>query len=237
MASSIPPIVFDTTLQDLYHHEGTPENLMLVFASPGTMKSCPTFPEKFCYHSPGCPFEDGEILVREDTQLISQMSNFMAGKIPVIMFDLDPDVNERQRQERTNVDFPRPHQADAYRTSSSICPQQRPDLQFVSAPSEIKTQPGQCIAVKFPMDSLCAFPHLVDAETHFSLLSKRNLSLSSLPTPPTKIIDTSITPEETKDEGLVNIETGRLLSCAREHDLPFVLKMSQSAAGYGTFTV
>ncbi|KAF2149919.1 hypothetical protein K461DRAFT_36409 [Myriangium duriaei CBS 260.36] len=158
--------------------------------------------------------------------------------MPLILFDLESDPNEMSYQEqRTNGNMRRPHQEDAYRTFSRLCPQQRPKLAFVQEASDILLQIKQRIVVMSPMDCLLRLPHLVDPEVHYSLHSKRSLALSDLPTPSTEVIDTILGPDQVSDELTVDTEVQRMLSCVRIHHLPLVLKAPVSAGSFGTFIV
>ncbi|MCJ1346140.1 hypothetical protein MMC31_004353, partial [Peltigera leucophlebia] len=129
---------------------------------------------------------------------------FMAGKMPLVIFDLNKDAEEFRV---FNSESRRPHQADAYDVFDQLTPLQRPELTFVEKPSDIKLGQDSRVAVICPMDCLLLLPHLVDPESHYEALSKRGLALSGLPTPDSEIVDTVLGPAQIPDHELVDSES------------------------------
>ncbi|MCJ1347281.1 hypothetical protein MMC31_005503 [Peltigera leucophlebia] len=237
MLSAPVPIVLDTTLRDLYTCEGGDEDITLVFVIPAveaqTSAGIP-LSMKFTYQTPAYPTKNGDLLAREHLQLMPQAFAFMAGKMPLVMFDLNQDAKEFRV---LNSESRRPHQADAYDVFDQLTPLQRPELTFVEKPSDIKLGQDSRVAVISPMDCLLLLPHLVDPEVHYEALSKRGLALSGLPTPDSEIVDTVLGPAQIPDHELVDCEVQRMMSRIRSRQPPFVIKMPQSHAGQGTFIV
>lgn len=237
MLSAPVPIVLDMTLRDLYTCEGGGENITLAYAVPTAevqMAAGIPLSTKFTYQTPIYPTYDSDFLARRYLQLVPQAFAFMAGNMPVILFDLDKNAEELHV---LNSNSRRPHQADAYSVFDRLKPHQRPELTFVEKPSDIKVGQESRFAVVSPMDCLLPLPHLVDPEVHYEALSKRGLALSGLPTPYTEIVGTDLGPAEISDHELVGVEVQRMMARIRARQPPFVIKMPQSLSGHGTFIV
>ena len=237
MLSAPVPIVLDTTLRDLYTCEGGGEDIILAFAVPTAevqMAAGIPLSKKFTYQSPDCPTKDGDFLARGYLQLGPQALGFVAGKMPLVMFDLDQNAEDSRV---LNSDSRRPHQADANHVLDQLSPLQRPELTFVEKPSDIMFGPNSRLAILNPMDCLLTLPHLVEPEAHYETNSKRGLALSGLPTPDSEIIDTVLGPAQISDHELVDFEVQRMMSRIRARQPPFVIKVPQSLSGQGTFIV
>lgn len=237
MLSTPVPIGLDMTLRDLYTCEGGGENITLAFAVPtAEVQTAAGIPlsKKFTYQTPIYPTYDSDFLARRYLQLVPQAFAFMAGNLPVILFDLDKNAEELHVLNSTSR---RPHQADAYSVFDRLYPHQKPELTFLEKPSDITFDQESRFAVVSPMDCLLPLPHLVDPEVHYEALSKRGLALSGLPTPATEIVDTALGPAQISDHELVDIEVQRMMAPIRARQPPFVIKMPQSLSGHGTFIV
>lgn len=237
MSSAPVPIVLDMTLRDLYTGEDGGEDITLAFAVPtAEVQTAAGIPlsKKFTYQTPIAPTYDGDFLARRYLQLVPQAFAFIAGNMPVILFDLDRDAEESHVLNSRSL---RPHQADAYSVFDRIHPHQRPELTFVKKPSDIRFGQESRFAIVSPMDCLLPLPHLVDPEVHYEALSKRGLALSGLPTPITRIIDTELSPEEISNDEKVDFEVQRMMASIRARQPPFVIKMPQSLSAHGTFIV
>ena len=225
------------TLRDLYAAEGDDDDITLVYAVPTAevqMSAGIPLSRKFSYQSPACPTHDSDTLAREFLQLVPQLFGFVAGKMPLIMFDLDPDPAERLAG---GTPAHRRHQADAHRVLDRLAPLQRPVLTFVPSPAAITLRPATRLAIVNPMDCLLPHPHLVPPEAHYTALSKRALALSPLPTPPTTVVDTVLGPAQAADAELLAFEAERMLAPLAARPLPFVAKLPQALSGQGTFLV
>lgn len=237
MLSAPIPIVLDTTLRDLYTCDGGGEDITLVFVVPATdVQTTAGIPlsKKYTYQSSFYPTIDGDLMARELLQLIPQAFAFTAGKMPLVMFDLNQDAEEFRV---LNSESRRPHQADAYHVFDQLTPLQRPEITFVEKPSDIKFGQDSRVTVICPMDGLLILPLLVEPEAHYEALSKRGLALSGLPTADSEIVDTVLGPPQVSDHEIVDFEVQRMMSRIRARQPPFVIKMPQSASGHGTFIV
>jgi hypothetical protein len=87
------------------------------------------------------------------------------------------------------------------------------------------------------MDFVDAHPVIVDQEAHYGLLSKRDLALSHLPTPATKVIDCRLTARDAENEKNVEAEIERFVQAVRFEPLPFVVKFPQSVTGQGVWII
>lgn len=87
------------------------------------------------------------------------------------------------------------------------------------------------------MDCLLPHPRLVPPEAHYTALSKRALALSSLPTPPTTVVDTVLGPAQAANAELLAFEAERMLAPLAARPLPFAAKLPQALSGQGTFLV
>jgi hypothetical protein len=239
MASTPPPIILDTTLRDLYASGGDGEEIALVYAVPTAevqMSAGVPLSRKFSYQSPACPTHDSDVLAREFLQLVPQLFGFIAGKMPLIMFDLDPDPAEIEVNSSASP-FERPHQADAHRVFNRLHPSQRPEITFASSTDSIALDSKTRFAIVNPMDCLLPLPHLVSPEAHYKALSKRALASCPLATPPTEILDTILGAAQASDQELLVFEAERMLKPLTIRSVPFVVKLPQALSGQGVFLV
>ncbi|KAK9777064.1 putative ATP-grasp domain-containing protein [Seiridium cardinale] len=229
-------ISLDRTLQDLYaldNDEGI--NVSLVYAVPiAEVQMCQgiTLPTKYTYQSPLLPTNDADELAREFLQLVPQLFGFIAGPMPVNIFDLDRLPSELN----VPVDA-RPHRLDAHGVFERLKPSQRPSVNFVTKAEDVICEPGTRVALINPTDSMDNLPQLVSPENHYQVLSKRTLAVSGLPTPKSTVLDVDLTPDQLSDAGVANDQVHRILDAVRDRALPFVAKLPQSLSGQGTFLV
>ncbi|KAI4191184.1 MAG: hypothetical protein LQ348_003546 [Seirophora lacunosa] len=160
-------LVLDTTPKDVYRDgEAEDPSIVLVNALPtaGTqMIAAIPLSVRYAYQSPNVLFHGPDSLGRLYLQLIPQWFAFLAGAMPLVMFDLDHAKGGAQS-----------HPDDAYRTFEHLTYTQRPQLGFVEKPSDIKLPVGAKIAVLNPMDCLLSLPHTVNPDAHYDLLSNRH---------------------------------------------------------------
>lgn len=157
--------------------------------------------------------------------------------MPLVLFDLDK--NEEEKSGNGTGKIPktlRPPHVDALQVFGQLTPSQQPELRFVETPGDNIIRPNAWIAVLSPVDCLSQLQHVVDPETHYELLSKRGLAVSGLPSPKTTVIDTNLT-AEVLDEALLQAEVARMIKPISELELPFVVKVTQSISGQGTFII
>lgn len=116
-----------------------------------------------------------------------------------------------------------------WRCLKQLHPDQRPRLEIFPTFEDIKLALDSKIVTTCPMDRVAHFPHLVDPDVHYDLLSKRTLTYSGLPVPKSTVIDTVIgsngQPDYVRDhpEQLEN-EVQHMIRPVHEHALPFVAK-------------
>ncbi|MCJ1458463.1 hypothetical protein MMC28_008836 [Mycoblastus sanguinarius] len=240
MAPIKQDVVLDTTLQELYSlEEADDQNIVLVYAVPTAdvqMTSAISLSTKFVYQSPLATTTDSDELARLFLQVVPQLFGFIAGKMPLVLYDL-------QRDEVADLNdfypdpFMRAHQNDAFRVFEQLSPSQQPELSFVAKPEDIVLPPRAKIAVVNPMDCMLHLPHLVDPESHYEVLSKSSLALSGLPTPKSEVIETELQPYQAHDEPLMKSELARMIASISERQVPFVIKVPQALSGQGTFLV
>jgi len=81
-----------------------------------------------------------------------------------------------------------------------LTPEQRPKLSFIPSPEYFRpvTPSGMPakVVVNTPLDFLRHLPGIVTPDTDYKLLSKHELALSGLPTAPSEMLRTSLTPAD-----------------------------------------
>lgn len=234
-------VVLDTTLRDLYSLEENVEpDIVLIYAIPTAevqiSRSLP-LSTKFMYQSPLVLTKNADELARLYLQVVPQLFGFIAGNMPLIMFDLDIDDGESMQSTLSSSSPQQAHQADAFRVLDQLASSQRPKLSFVSSPKTIFLSPGTKAAVANPMDCMLHLPHTVDPEVHYKLLSKKNLALSGLPTPESEVIRTNLQPHQIYDESSLDAEVVCMMEPILNYTLPFVIKLPQSSSGKGVFLI
>lgn len=239
MAPTLPQIELDTTLAELYGLDGgDAREIVLVIAVPppgGPVAASLPPNTKFPYQSPNYPKLGDDIYARVCLGAAPQHHGFVAGPMPVHLFDLDKSTYESVTALAFNS-VPS-HRLDAERVYSQLAPKHRPRLGFISNPANFKTAPGEKIVTYTPLD--CFEPHetVVDQAVHYELLSKRSLAAAGLPTPPTEVLECHLAVADVEDPWLVDEEAKRLVAAVRDRALPFVLKFPQSLAGQGVFVL
>lgn len=233
-------VVLDTTLRDFYSlDENLEPDIVLIYAVPTaeiqTSRSLP-LSTKFMYQFPLVLTKNADELARLYLQVVPQLSGFIAGNMPLVMFDLDIDDGEPM-QSTLSSSPQQVHQADAFRVLDQLASSQRPNLSFVSSPKTIFLSPGTKAAVAIPMDCMLHLPHTVDPEVHYELLFKKNLALSGLPTPESEVIRTNLQPHQIYDESSLDAEVGCMMEPILNRTLPFVIKLPQSLSGEGVFLI
>ncbi len=105
--------------------------------------------------------------------LVPQHDAFAAGKMPVVLFNLDDSEGNAARSKQ-----------EAEKTMCSLTTLQRPSLIFLPNPEQISMAKigADLLAAKMEFDQLEGFPLVVDLDTHYFLNSKAALCTSGLPT-------------------------------------------------------
>lgn len=226
---AISPLELDQTLQQLYaQDEANTQDVHLVYALPTArvqMTRGMPLSTKFAYQDP-LLHNDRATSARIYTQVLPHLFGLIGGKTNLIMFDLD-DTTTVDGQSRQ----------DTERVLSQLPESQRPSVVYVKDVSEITLPPNAVIAMANPMDLAEHLPVAVPLETHYRGLSKRELALSGLPTPPSVVVDTTLNPQTVTESSLRAAEVQRMLHLVKNRTVPFVVKLPQGLSGQATFLV
>ena len=233
-------VVLDHTLQQLYSlDQNDVQNIVLVYAVPTAevqMSSTIPLSRKFAYQSPLATTTDSDELARLFLQVVPQLFGFIAGKMPLVLYDLQTD-RHAILDTTSSVASAQVHRNDAQRVYEQLSPSQRPELSFVAGPEDIVLPPATKIAVAIPMDCMLQLPHLADPESHYEVLSKSALAISGLPTPQSEVIETVLQPHQTCNDALIDSESARMTLPISQRLIPFIIKMPQALSGQGTFII
>ena len=222
-------IALDYTLYDLYSldSDGAPLPVQVFHDRQAHNYGLPS--AKLLYHT---GFHVGDVAMdtskKLSTKTIPQRYGFLAGKMNVVIFGLDPSPEHNT----ISADH-----ANVYRTFSQLRYSQQPIVSIVTDPNQLQLTPGTHIAVTLPIDRLSHLPHVVDQEKHYEMLSKRVLARSGLCTPPSTVIDTLLRPEEVHDDMKLQREIARVVKLLDMRRLPFMVKLNQSLGGFGATSV
>lgn len=238
----MPEITLDTTLKDLYALDGGDPNeisIVSVIPPPGQVSSSLPENSKFVYQNPIYDKVDGDIYARILLAACPQYIGFVAGAMPLNLFDIDKTRSEAWSS-MLWTKAPG-HQLDARRVYDVLTPSQRPKLGFISQPEKFQPmtpngKPAR-VAISTPLDCLSHVKGIVTPEVHYELLSKRELAICGLPTPSGEVIATSLTLDQIQDDNAVKQESKRYITAVEKRALPFVLKFPQSLAGHGVFVI
>lgn len=148
--------------------------------------------------------------------LVAQRFAFTAGAMPVVLINAE----EKMLQE----------------CAQQLAAEQQPELRFYDSPEDIEIHGNEALALTLPIDALEKHPHVIEAEDHYRLLSKRDLAVSPLPTPYTKVLDIDVKPYDDAKTGFQK-QTEYVAYAVQSHTPPFVVKFQQSLSGEGTFLV
>ena len=226
-----PQVELTTTLEQLYSLDGgSSKNIALVYAFPYQIQLAASLPvsHKYAYQGPRTIKASKDDLARFYLGCLAQYYGFVAGPMDLHLFDLD-EPNGLQPAART-------HRIDAEDIYRQLQESQRPRLHFVEDASQVAAL-EQHKAVITPMDFLDGNKPLVDQEAHWDLLSKRTLALSTLPSPPTEVIDSILHPDQKADKVILDIEIDRMLKRIALRPLPFVVKLPLGLGGHAVFIV
>lgn len=237
MAPNLPNITLDQTLFDLYSLDGGKGHevgFVMAVPPPGPQVA-PSFPKpiKYAYQSPRYPKLDNDIYARICLGSAAQYHAFQTGPIPLYLFDVEPPKSGFFAK-LTAVPG---HREDAERVYSQLNAAQRPDVRFISEPSDIKRAGDTKLFSYTPLDILDGRTLTVDTDVHYKLLSKRTLAYAPLTSPRSDVIDSTLSHEEAKDPLLVASEVEKMLAPIRQRDLPFVVKVPQAVGGQGVFVL
>jgi hypothetical protein len=233
-----PQVKLDWTLHDLYSLDGgDPDKTAIVMSGPipfGSVSSSLPANTKYVYQSPTAPALGRDVYARLGLGNGTQNHYFSAGPMNVYLFDIE---HPKYDVDNNCVESPPSHHTDAFRVYDGLVPEQRPKVHFIPKHDELKMEPGVKINPYPPMDFLDAHTCIMDQEKHYGLLSKRDLALSDLPSPKTKVFDGQLTAEEARDEAKVEQEVECFVQAVRSEPLPFVIKFPQSVTGQGVWFI
>ena len=234
-----PQIELTTTLDQLYSLDGgNSKDIALVYAFPYQIQLAASLPvsHKYAYQGPRTIKASKDDLARFYLGCLAQYYGFVAGPMDLHLFDLDEPVL-KSAIDSTNVSQPaRTHRIDAEDIFQQLQVSQRPNLHFVEESKKVAAIDKQK-AIITPMDFLDGNKPLVDQGAHWDLLSKRTLALSTLPSPPTDVIDSILRPDQKDDEALLETEIDRMLKRIALRPLPFVVKLPLGLGGHAVFMV
>lgn len=147
---SLPAVELDTTLRELYSLDDPNSQIIVqVYAIPSAttqMTSSIPLSTKFAYQSPRALNIDSNVLARTHLQAGPQSYGFVSGNMPLVLFDVDAAGDEAAQIEHM-LSPVKTHQADALKVFDQLAPAQRPELRFVSSPTEITTSPNEKVVI------------------------------------------------------------------------------------------
>ncbi|KAM5437127.1 hypothetical protein MferCBS31731_005543 [Microsporum ferrugineum] len=225
-----PQVALDCTLHDLYSldSDGAPLPTLVYDSQP--VEDYAVLPTaKYVYHL-GVQQGSDKILTLL-TRSQTERRVFLAGKMSVIVMDFAYSQHNRDIENLPE------DKADSYNHLSKMRQDQQPTVTFVSRADQITLSPESPVAVVVPIDPVSHLPHVLDPDVHFELLSKRGLAVSGLPTPPSTVVDVHLPLDQLKDTTKLGQEIARMLEPLDTYQTPFVVKLPQSVAAMGTFTV
>jgi hypothetical protein len=224
-------IVLEDTLADFFSVEanrnGTklPQKIFIAYNPISEVDQAAQLPRstKYCIQQ-WRVFGAGDFSPITNLILMPQRMAWIMGNIPVIFFK--DETNSFSSTEK-----------DLALTISAIDPYSRFLPRFCTSLKQVQITVGNSLIIPFlPFDGLDHLPHYTDPETHYSLLSKRTLALSGLPTPPTKILDFS-KPEMGWNDATLNKAVMQAITAIRTYPIPFVLKSNSSGGSKGVYFV
>lgn len=238
MSPILPTVTLDSTLFDLYSLDGgncQDVGFVMAVPPPGPQVA-PSFPRpsKYAYQSPRYPKLATDIYARICLGTAAQYHAFQTGPMPLYLFDVEPPKSSGLLAKLTAVPG---HREDAQRVFSQLSETQRPDIRFLSAPSDIKRAGSTKLLSYTPLDILDGRSTSVSPEVHYTLLSKRTLAFAPLTSPKTDVIDTRLSHTQVKVPALVSAEVERMLAHIEHRALPFVVKVPQAVGGQGVFVL
>ncbi|KAL8856662.1 MAG: hypothetical protein Q9178_006729 [Gyalolechia marmorata] len=224
MSPRVPEIVLDTTLADLYGGIGLPQGqnptlLPCYWCSDIDYRRDIPSTSRYLYQ--GIPIPHGrdetKDLVVQCLSLECQRFLFAAGTMEAVLFDLNEDGDCR---------------GEAAETLSVLSKEQQPNICFSSGLWDLKRRiPQSQLAVVIPHERLSTHRQVIDPDILYTLLSKRFLATSGLPTPPSVLLDL----DELDGSAEQKLALASLwISCFK---LPRVFKTQQGMSSVGTFVI
>ncbi|CAM6084068.1 unnamed protein product [Calypogeia fissa] len=230
------PVVLNSTLADLYHHDGQDNVILCPQALITFRDSSNQMPSKYRYHDyniarpksqiPKDPEKKEEELSESIMYfaLKGHRNAFIAGDMKVMLFDTTTATNSNDGRRDTEL------------TVNALSTEQRPQLVCLSSFDQLSSVLDKTkfekLAVLLPIDGLENQPQVINPEVLWELLSKRGLAVSGVPTPKAVLVELDSQRENSEDDYV-----RRGLGLLRHRPLPYVVKVNQTIGGYGTFVI
>ena len=185
----IPQVTLDTTLGELYTRGSgkADETRIALVLCAANSEVAPTSRlarnTKYLYQDSTFSNKPNDVSLEQEKDiqrsvavkylsLVPQHDAFAAGKMPVILFNLDNSEGNTAYSKQ-----------EAEKTIYGLTTTQRPTLVFLSNPEQIsmKEIEADLLAAKMEFDQLEGFPLALNLDTHYFLNSKAALCTSGLP--------------------------------------------------------
>lgn len=135
--------------------------------------------------------------------VVPQQFAFAAGKLPVVMFDMERLLRSLRRlQELIGCSSRRQCRCYSHTRGRSCASTKPAEVQLNQAKS--------VLAPSWPVDGLDRFPHTLEPEVHHKLQSKEGLARSGLPTPSFEVVEVEL-PAEVVSAAWLHAETTRII--------------------------
>lgn len=185
----LPQVTLDTTLAELYAQgsgEADKKRIAMVLCAANSeiaptaslarntkyLYQDSTFSTKPKSASPEQEKDIQRAVAVKYLSLVPQHDAFAAGKMPVVLFNLDNSEGHKAHSKQ-----------EAEKTLCILATDQRPTLAFFPSPEQISMERigADLLAAKMEFDQLEGFPLALDLDTHYFLNSKAALCSSGLP--------------------------------------------------------
>lgn len=224
MSPKVPGIILDTTLADLYRSDGVLDgkNLTLLpcyWCSDVDYQEKIPKTSKYLYQGTPVPHDTNDTgdLVIQCLSLECQRFLFVAGSMEAVLFDFSEDGDCR---------------LEVAETLSVLFKEQQPNIGFSSGLRDLKRKTSSSLlAVVVPHEDLFSNRQVIHPDILYTLLSKRCLAISGLPTPRSLLLDLD------ELDGSVEQKIALASSWIRCFKLPRVFKTQQGMSSVGTFLV
>ena len=191
---------------------------------------------KFVYQSSLNHVHDDDELARLFLQIVSQLFEFIADNMQLILFKLNLN-DQKYLSKKSSIETQRSHVIDAIQIFEELISHQRSQTMFVANSRKINLSLAVTIVIISFMNCFLHLSHDVDFEAHYECLSKRALTFSELFIFSSIVIDTTIQSHQVHDAKCVSAEMSRMLKSIIEKTLSFAVKMPQALSDQDTFLI
>lgn len=224
MSPKAPGIALDATLADLYRDDGVLESDKLVllpcyWSSDIDYKENIPRTSKYLYQGTHVPQDTRETrdLTIQCLMIECQRFLFTAGNMEAVLFDFSADGDCG---------------VEAAETLSVLSNEQQPKIYFSYGLHDLKRKSNVSrLVVVVPHEDLSSNCQSIHPDILYTLLSKRCLAISGLPTPRSVLLDLD------EMDGSVEQKLALASSWIRSFKLPRVFKTQQGMSSVGTFLV